>query len=376
MTLKRRYQHVRQILAAGLEGYGYRLDSAQLDALTAKYCAFSASTFGTDRLDNEALQFTANYLADKLDAGIRLDAGESLIVAAAGMLESKLPDQKVVRPPVKARLLMKVTHLVERGAKIWSYNVFDHTGMAQLVENYSDDIESVALFASKVTGDVLTYAKSYDWTWEDMNAAAMTQTSLQNELADAVAESFERRVDHVGALGQTGTDVTGLLNNPNIPDADAAPAAAGGNAPEWDGADKTPEEVLQDLLTTFNGVITTSKDVHKADRIVGPLSHKQLVEQLILEDVENTPTVWEHFKKLTGFTGTFETWHFTETADPSGGEMLVMFDSRYAPELEIPVEPEDLPPQPKALAVVVNTLAKLAGVRVRWPLAAAYLYNI
>lgn len=373
--MKRRYQHIRAILAAGLEGYGYRLDDASLDILTAKYCAFSATTFGTDRLDSEALEFTANYLADKSEH-VRLDAGETLIVAAAGMLESKLPDQKIIRPPVKARTILKVTHLVERGAKTWSYNVFDHTGMAQLVENYSDDIESVALFASKVSGDVLTYAKAYDWTWEDMNAASMTQTSLQNELADAVAESFERRVDHVGAVGHAGTDVTGLLNNANIPDANAAPAAAGGFAPEWDGADKTPEEILQDLLDTWAAIKTTSKDVHSPDTMVMPLSHLMLITTLILEDVEGTPTVLDHFKKLTNTAWKIETWHFTETADPSGGEMLVMFDSRYTPELEIPVEPEDLPPQAKALAVVVNTLAKLAGVRVRWPLAAQYLYNI
>jgi len=376
MTMKRRYQHIRAILAAGLEGYGYRLDSVSLDRLTAKYCAFSAATFGTDRLDSEALEFTANYLADKAEH-TRLDAGETLIVAAAGMLESQLANQQILRPPAKARTLMTVTHQVERGAKEWSYKVYDHTGMAQLVENYSDDIESVALFATKVTGDVLTFAKSYDWTWEDMNAAAMTQTSLQNDLAAAVAESFERRLDHVGALGHTGTDVTGLLNNANIPDANAAPAAAGGNAPEWDGADKTPEEILVDLLATWSAVKTTSLDVHSADTIVMPLSHMLLITTLTLDSLDHAPTVLEQFKKLTGVNWKIETWHFTETADPSGGEMLVMYQSGlYGPELEVPVEPEDLPPQAKALAVVVNTLAKMAGVRVRYPLAAQYLYNI
>lgn len=378
MTMKRRHQDIRRILAAGLEGYGYRLDSAELDALTAKYLAFSAATFGTARLDNEALQFTANYLADKHDAGYRLDAGETVIVAAAGMLSSELSSQKIIRPTAKARSLMTVTHEVERGAKTWFYKVYDHTGMAQLVENYSDDIESVALFATKVTGDVLTYAKSYDWTWEDMNAAAKTQTALQNDLAAAVAESFEVRLNQVAAIGHTGTDVTGLLNNPNIPDANAAPAAAGGNAPEWDGDDKTPEEILVDLLAAWAAVKTNSKGVHSADTIVMPLSHIILITTLTLDSLNNAPTVLEQFKKLTGVNWVIEDWHFTETADPSGGPMLCMYQKSgpYAPQLEVPVEPEDLPPQPKALAVVVNTLAKMAGVRVRYPLAATYLYNI
>lgn len=370
------HKQVRSAIASVMDGSPERLDSAELDKATAKYLAHQAVRFGTHRMDAETLDFVANFLADEVESGRRLDAGETMIVAAAGMLESRLAPQTILRPPVKARQLMTVTREVDRGARTWSYEMYDSTGMAELIENYSDDLSSVSVNSTLVSGDVLAFGKSYEWTWEDMNAAAKTGVQLKNAKAAAVVEAFERRVDRVGALGHDGTNVTGLLNNANITVLQAATAAAGAHARPWDGADKTNNEILTDLVTAWKRVVSDSKGLHRPDRCVLPLSHVLMVKTKTTS-TEGAPTVWDEFRRIVGVDVQLTDWHFAATADSGGtGERMVMWDSAYAAELEIPVEPEDLPPQAKSLAVVVNTLAKVAGARVRYPLAFVYMDDI
>lgn len=333
-----------------------RLDATELNRLYGALIVHRAEVYGVDRLDaNETMVFERQL----------------------EYMRARTVD--IERPEFKARRLIPVTSEVDPGVETWAYSQWDRVGMAKVVANYADDIPKVATFAKRFVQTVETIALGYGWSWLDTQRTARAGVPLRTRLAEAVRQGFEQRIEVVGAIGITETGATGLLNNVNVPII-AAAAPATGTSAVWGGADKTPLEVVGDLLAMENAIVNNTKGTRAPDTLVLPLSKMQYIAQKsIYATAPSNPldTVMSVFlAKSTNITN-IEFWHFADTVAPTSKPRALMYKRDPSiVHLEIPLEQQELPPQAKNLSLEINSVGRVGGVAWEYPLAGVYMDGI
>lgn len=332
-----------------------RLDAAEVDRIYTAMVVHRAELYGADRLD----------------------ANETMI------LENQLEQMRarsvdVQRPEFKARRLVPVTSEIDPGAESWAYSVWDRAGMAKVVANYADDIPKVATFAKKYTHTIETIALGYEWSWLDLLRTARAGVPLRARKADAVRTGFEQKIEEIAAIGIKETGLTGLLNNGNVPQINAAPPAAGSST-AWGGADKKAPEVLADLLAMEDAIITTTKGVLSPDTLVLPLAQYRYISRTphhTGETADPKDTILKVFLEQSETVRNVDWWHFAALAD-GGNPRAVMYPRNPSVvHLEIPLEQQELPPQSKNLSFEINSVGRIGGVVYEYPLGAVYMDGI
>lgn len=346
----------RDQIAGELSGLSSeRLDAADVDRIYNAMIVHRAELYGADRLD----------------------ANETMI------LEHQLEQMRarsvdVQRPEFKARRLVPVTSEIDPGAESWAYSIWDRAGMAKVVANYADDIPKVATFAKKYTHTIESIALGYEWSWLDLLRTARAGVPLRARKADAVRTGFESKIDEIAAIGIKETGLTGLLNNANVPQINAAPPATGLSS-AWGGADKKPPEVLADLIAMEDAIISTTKGVLSPDTLVLPLAQYRYITRTPLYAVapaNPTDTILKVFLEQSQTVRNVDWWHFAATAD-GGSPRAVMYPRNPSVvHLEIPQEQQELPPQHKNLSFEINSVGRIGGVAFEYPLGAVYMDGI
>jgi hypothetical protein len=344
----------REQLAAELARIG-RLDATEVNRVLTQLIVHRADVYGEERLD-------ANETA--------------VLEKQLEYMRARTAD--IERPEYKARSLVPITSEVDPGADTWAYAQWDRVGMAKVVANYADDIPKVATFAKKFVQAVETIALGYGWSWLDLQRTARAGVPLRTRLASAVRDGFEQRIEIIAALGIPETGATGLLNSPNVPTM-AAAAPAAGTDPSWMGGDKTPLEIVDDLLAMENAVVNNTKGVRSADTLVLPLTHLNFIAQkssYAAAPGHPMDTILSVFLSKSRTITNVEFWHFCDEAD-DGDPLAIMY--RRDPtvvHLELPLEQQELPPQAKNLSLEINSVGRIGGVAWEYPLAGVTMTGI
>lgn len=345
----------RAQLAAELAKLGH-LDAQEIDRVYAAFVVHRADLYGEQRLDaNET-----TVLAQQLE-----------------YMRARTAD--IQRPEFKGRKLVPVTSEVDPGAETWAYSQWDRVGMAKIVANYADDIPKVATFAKKFVLTVESIALGYMFSWLDLQRTARAGVPLRSRLTQGVRDGFEQRIEVIAAIGITETGATGLLNNANVPALTAAPPLTGSNA-TWGGPDKTPIEVVDDLIAMENAIITNTNGVYSPDTLVLPLSKLNYIAKKSIYNVANsepTDTILSVFLAKSQSVRNVEFWHFANTVNTGNTPRATMY--RRDPtvvHLEIPLEQQEQPPQAKNFVIEVNSIGRVGGVAWEYPLAGVYMNGI
>jgi hypothetical protein len=333
-----------------------RFDAAEVNRLFAALIVHRADVYGEARLD-------ANETA--------------VLLQQLEFMRARTTD--IERPEFKARMLVPVTSEVDPGAETWAYSQWDRVGMAKIVANYADDIPKVATFAKKFVQTVETIALGYGWSWLDLQRTARAGVPLRTRLAQAVRDGFEQKIEVIGAIGIAETGATGLLNSANVP-AIAAAAPASGTSAVWGGADKTPLEVVDDLLAMENAVINNTKGVRSADTLILPLAKLNYIAQKsIYNTAPSNPldTILSVFLAKSRSITNVEFWHFADTVNTGNTPRATMYKrDPTVVHMEIPQEQQEMPPQAKNLSLEINSVGRIGGVAWEYPLAAVYMNGI
>lgn len=307
----------------------------------------------------------------------RLDANETMVLEKQlEYMRARTAD--IERPEFKARLLVPITSEVDPGAETWAYSQWDRIGMAKIVANYADDIPKVATFAKKFVQAIETIALGYGWSWLDLQRTARAGVPLRTRLAQAVRDGFEQRIELIAATGIPETGATGLLNSPNVPTI-AAAAPATGTDPSWGGPDKTPLEIVDDLLAMENAVVLNTKGVRSADTLVLPLSKLVYISQKsIYNTAPSNPldTILSTFLAKSRTITNVEFWFPADTADDGDPRAVMYKRDPTVVHLELPLEQQELPPQAKNLSLEINSVGRIGGVAWEYPLAGSYMDGI
>jgi hypothetical protein len=308
----------------------------------------------------------------------RLDANETMVLEKQlEFIRARTAD--IERPDFKARMLVPITSEVDPGAETWGYTQWDRVGMAKIVANYADDIPKVATFAKKFVQAVETIALGYGWSWLDLQRTARAGVPLRTRLAAAVRDGFESRIETIAAIGIPETGAKGLLNNANVPVVAAAAPATGANT-TWGGPDKTPLEIVADLLAMENAIINNTKGTRSADTLVLPLIKLNYIAQKsIYAAAPGNPmdTVLSVYLAKSRSVTNVEFWHFADTASAAAGPLACMYKrDPSVVHMELPLEQQELPPQAKNLSLEINSVGRIGGVAWEYPLAGVYMTGI
>lgn len=307
------------------------------------------------------------------DMGIRLDANETATFARQ-LEHIQAQTYDVLYPEVRALELVPQIGGVDPGAKFFTFRQFDMAGSAAMTANYADDAPRVDVQGQELSSPIKHYSDSYAWSVADLRASALAMRSLGGigmpidaRRAQAAAKIMGRRIDSCIAIGEsTVSGLTGFVNNSNVPI--VSPAVG-----TWSA--HSGEEILSDLRKLEASIITLSKDIHRPNTLVVPPSLMGIIASKPASALVPNMTVLEVFLKNARYIKAVESWYALETADANGtGPRVVAYDR--SPEMlgcVVPMLFNQLPPEARNFAFVVNCEAQCGGTVFFYPKSAAYM---
>ena len=154
------------------------------------------------------------------------------------------------------------------GAKTYSYIDLDYAGM-KVGRSYNDDGGTVNVKRTKNPTNICTRTKVYGFDVGDMQRMRLTGQPLDRELAIASRDVLERTVNDLCWNGDDEESIPGFLTNADIPSAAVADGAVGGGtAKTW--AAKTTAEIIKDIRTCYQSIITATKGKAGKGRAMAP----------------------------------------------------------------------------------------------------------
>ena len=296
---------------------------------------------------------------------VRLDANETAIFARS-LEYVKTQVVEAEYPQFKARNYAPLAQC-DAGAETFVWYEYDRVGLAKVIVNYATDLPYVNEFGKKNITPIESIGVGYQYNLQEVRAAGKAGYQLETRRAKLAREAIERLIDKVAAHGDAARNVPGLLNNPNVP------LVTVGINGDWDGT-ATPAEIMEDLFTMTFAVWANSKQLHTANlmllatvpyQIAASTPYSTTVPEMIL-DV---------FKRTNPWIRNVESWVELDLADAQGdGPRCMVYElSPENLELIIPIDFESLPPQAENLNFKVPCHARVGGVVVYRPLAAAYI---
>lgn len=302
---------------------------------------------------------------------LNLDAGESFFATRElEQTRSRTYDKKFGQ--LKGRTFVPVDNEINAGAESVRYLQYDMFGMAKITSNYEGGFPRAGVAVAEFFTPVRGIVSSYDYSVQDLRAAALAGRPLDQARANAAKRAVEQTIDTIAQTGDSQYGLKGLLNQAN-PTTYTVEAGSGGDT-EWTqsgGPNKTPDEIIYDMAGICDAVETASKENFAANMLLLPLSSWQYVNKTRMGDGSND-TILEHFRRIRPEVQV-DKWSALETA--GSGSVKRMCAYQRDPEvvlLIIPQEFEQFPPQAEDMHFHVPCHARCGGVVCMYPLAIAY----
>lgn len=273
--------------------------------------------------------------------------------------------------------LVPVDNTSPVGAQAATYRVYDKQHRAKIIAERADDIPKVNVTGKEVSYGFRDIASAYELTFNEIKAAAFTGKSLEPRLLETVKDSILREMDQIGWFGNVTYNIPGWLNNTNINSAPVAGADA--NARRWFDANrvavKTPDQILSDLNSAVDYVITNTKGVEEVDTIVLPLGHWRYIQETARSATSDT-TILEYFHNAN--PGVTVTWanELTGTFTGNTNGMIAYKKNPDKIYQEIPEFFEQIAPQVVNLHVDVICVGRYGGVHIPYPSSQVFRYGI
>lgn len=328
---------------------------------------------------------------DSIYHGLRADASQTLFFARQlEYIYTQTFDIKY--PQLRARDLVPTDTRVPSGAESFTYRSYEKKGLAKIVHNYGEDFPNADAVANEFQQKVVSVGASYQFSVQDMRAAAMAGVPLEAKKADAARWAIESLLEDLAATGDSSglTPMLGLANgfgilpttkiSPNTvfggftTGSWAAQLAAAENAGGITAA--TISAIVGDVLAMWNNVFTVSKGIHKPNTLVLPVQAYGVAATTLRSPTFTNDTILDYLKALLQPQGVTEItyWGRLDTAGAASATRTLMYEKASDNEgLIISQEFEQFAPQPKGMLWVVPCHMRTGAVEVRYPKSVAYM---
>jgi len=295
----------------------------------------------------------------------------------------------ILYPDLKARTLIPVDTRVPTGADSFTYTQFDKLGEAKIVHNYSQDFPDASIVGKQFKQGIVSLGDSYQYTIQDMRAAAMAGLPLEARKAATARWVMEKKLELLAAQGDSATNLYGLANAPNIQQTTkVSQNNAGSTSATWaslisDALGKgnitaVAQEIAKDVLQMGKDIFTNTKGVHYGDTLVlstpmyGVLASTPMAPQF-----GQSVTLLDYLLELDPWLKTVEFWPYLDTVAnlaPTPGTSGHGLAMRYQKDptvlaLIISQEFEQFAPQPRNMSFIVPCHMRTGAVEVRYPKA-------
>jgi hypothetical protein len=216
----------------------------------------------------------------------------------------------------------------------------------------------------------------YEYSRGELEQAAMLGRNLPNDKAEAarvVAESF---IYGIAMRGSTEKNLTGLINDANVPTADVA---NDGTGPSTLWSAKTPALINRDVNEALNAPFNATLETKRATTLLLPTTRLQYIASTPLA-VGSDTTILAYVKANNAYT--LETGQALtiigsrelETAGDGGSARMVAYaNSRDVVQMHLPGPHEFLEPwRAHAMLWQVPGIMNIGGVEVRRPKGMVY----
>lgn len=305
----------------------------------------------------------------------------------------------ILYPDLKARSLIPVDTRVPTGADSFTYTQYDKLGEARIVHNYAQDFPNADIVGKQFKQGIVSLGDSYQYTVQDMRAAAMAGLPLEARKAEAARYAMEVKLevlaaqgDPVGSGGQ-GTGLYGLVNAPNIQQiAKVSQNNAGATTSTWaqlitDAESKgnitiAAQEIQKDVFAMQNAIFTATNGIHIPDTLVLPVDAYSVLATTPRAPGYTDDTLLDYILEVSPWLKSIEYWPRLNTiANLAGGSaghgVAVMYqkDPKVL-SLIVSQEFEQFAPQPRNMAFIVPCHMRTGAVEVRYPKAVATMVGI
>lgn len=299
--------------------------------------------------------------------GWREDAYETAVLARQ-LDYVQAETYRVEYDELKARRFIPTAGDVPVGAKTFTYRQWDRFGMANVIHDYANDFKSVGVFAKEFTQKCEDVGDFYEYSLHDLEAAALSNTPLDSEMANAARMAIELAIDNIAAIGDPESGLPGFVNFENVP----LVALPNG---DWQNVATTTEEILEDMRFMAAAQVDNTHELHPPDTmILDPESFELVAGRAVGQNLDRT--ILSVFLATNPHIRSVEQWRKLTTAGADGGPRIMCYQRNpRVVQLQIPREFTQLPVQQLAAMFRTYCLARVGGVSWRLPLAAAYADN-
>lgn len=307
------------------------------------------------------------------DNGLRLDdLGAAFFSRELELLKSQTFD--VVYADLPARDLFPVNNEGGFGVTSITYQSFDKTGQAKIINGGSKDLPRADVGGVEITNPVREIGISYAWTAKEVAAAARTGRPIDRQRAEAANRSVEELVNHIAFFGDSDHGMPGFLSNPNIP---TSTVVDPGSGTEW--VNKTPDEIYFDISDLLTDIFENSKMREQADTLLLPRDKWSYIASTRMASGTDTTILQYLVRNSPYLKSEADVIPVNELTGAGTGGVDIMVAYTRRPDklqLEIPAELQFLPAQEQGLEMVVPAWLSMCGTVIYYPLSAAIAEGI
>lgn len=299
----------------------------------------------------------------------RLDAGETANLARA-LLYLRAQSIDVVYARTGFREVLPIKTDVPEGATTYGVPQFDHVGQAKLITNYGDDLPRVNIKQSETIQKIHRYGTSYEYSIDDLAAAAMSGNMLDSKRQLAAKQILERKHDVLAIAGDSTSGLGGFANNADVE------AVALANAGTWAAKSAANEgyKILADIQKLVQNVIDDTQGELTPTHLAMPKAMEFLIRTTTMSTTDSR-TVKQALLDA-GLNMEITLWQRLATADAGADGPRIVAYSKDPNVVEY-VAPgggfTEESPQMRNLAFVVNCHGKSAGSCIYQPEGMSYM---
>lgn len=291
---------------------------------------------------------------------------QELNVVKAKTYDVKVADNNALK-------LFPVAGDIDPGADTFSFDSFDSVGMAEIIASYADDLPRADVKGERTTVKVFGIGTSYGYNTREIRRARLTGKPLITKKATAARRANDAKINDIVFRGDKEHGIVGLIDNPNIT-AYVPAATEGGTSTKW--ADKTAQEILNDLNALVSTIVDTTYGVEIPDTILLPLAQYNAIAAQLLPD-SNGKTVLTFFTENNPYVKSVKPVHELKGLGTNGADVAVAYrNDPETVEIVLPLAFNQLPPQPHNLEYVVPCESSCAGIVPYYPMSIAKMEGI
>lgn len=297
-----------------------------------------------------------------------LDADESIFFSRE-LLAKKAVAYDVKYAELKGRQVVPVSFDAGPGAEAIKYEQYDSVAVAKLISSYADDLPRADVKGAEFISPVKSLGASYGYSVQEVRAARMANKPLEQRRANAAKRGILQKENDIIMFGDSTVGLKGFLNGSAVPLV-VLPNDGTGSSILW--STKTPDQIIRDMNSVMNSIVTVSKGVEQPDTLLLPLTAYTYVASTPRSSTSDT-TILEYFKLNNPFVKDVGWLNELETAGGSSLRRMVAY--KRDPEkltAEIPQDFEQFPEQERGLEFVIPCHSRIGGVIMYYPLSLAY----